>query len=129
MTKTISLKQDLLKASGKLKEALSVEPTELNQDATIQRFEFTFELAWKLMQEILKENRIDVYGVKSVFRESANLGLIENPVIWFEFLEARNLSTHTYDFDEARSIYIKIKDFPQLIDSFLDKVELQGPTS
>lgn len=123
MTKTISLKEDLLKANNKLKEALEVEATELNQDATIQRFEFTFELAWKLMQDVLKENRIDVFGVKSVFRESANLKLIDDPIIWFDFLESRNLSTHTYDSDEARKIYEKTKDFPKLIDSLLEKVD------
>ena len=124
MTKTISIKEDLAKANIKLKEALQVEATELNQDATIQRFEFTFELAWKLMQEILKENRMEeVYGVKSVFRKSATLGLIEDPIVWFDFLEARNLSTHTYDSDESRKIYEKTKDFPKLIDSLLEKVD------
>lgn len=122
MTKLVSLKEDLEKAVRRLKEALGEEPTELHKDATIQRFEFTFEVAWKLMQEILRENRIDAYGVKSVFRESARLGLIEDPQAWFEFLESRNLTTHTYDQDEARKIYDKIKDFPPFIETMLGKV-------
>lgn len=122
MTKTTSLKEDLEKAVKRLKEALSEEPTDLYKDATIQRFEFTFDLAWKLMQEILRENRIDAYGVKNVFRESARLGLIDNLESWFEFLESRNLTTHTYDQDEARSIYSKVKDFPPLIETMLGKV-------
>lgn len=121
MTKAISLHGDLIKANERLKEALAEEPTDLNKDATIQRFEFTFELAWKLMQEILKEERIDVYGVKSVFRESARLGLVEGPVVWFDFLESRNLTAHTYDQDEAREIYEKIKDFPPVVESLIEK--------
>lgn len=122
MTKTVSLKEDLEKAVVQLNEAIHEKPTELNKDATIQRFEFTFELAWKLMQEILRENRIDAYGVKNVFRESARLGLIENLQSWFAFLESRNLTTHTYDQDEARKIYDKIKDFPPLVESMLGKL-------
>lgn len=122
MTKTISLQEDLIKANKKLKEALDEEPTDLNKDASIQRFEFTFELAWKLMQEILKENRIDTYGVKGVFRESARLGLVEDPIPWFGFLESRNLTTHTYDEKESRNIYEKIKAFPALVDLLTEKL-------
>lgn len=47
MTKIESIKTDLKNANIKLLEALQADPTELNQDATIQRFEFTFELSWK----------------------------------------------------------------------------------
>lgn len=122
MTKTLSLKEDLEKAVSRLKEALIEEPTDLNKDASIQRFEFTFELAWKLMQEALKVNRIESYGVKSVVRESARLGLIEDPEVWFKFLEARNATTHTYDQDEARKVYEKIKDFPMAIESLLSNL-------
>lgn len=122
MTKTISLQEDLTKANMRLKEALHEEPTDLNKDASIQRFEFTFELAWKLMQEILKENRIDIYGVKGVFRESARLGLIEDPILWFGFLESRNLTAHTYNEEESRNIYEKIKEFPELIDLLIEKL-------
>jgi len=124
MTKTESLKEDLTKALKALKEALAEEPTVLNQDATIQRFEFTFELSWKLMQEVLRENRIDTYGVRGVFREAARLELVEDPLPWFSFLEARNLTAHTYNEEEARKIYTKIKDFPALVDSLLASTSL-----
>jgi len=40
----------------------------INQDATIQRFEFTFELAWKLMKTILEEEGIKVVSPKNVIR-------------------------------------------------------------
>lgn len=122
MTKTISLKEDLKNALISLKEVLELESTEVNQDATIQRFEFTFELSWKLMQAILGENGIDSYGIKTVIRESARFGMIDNPETWFKFLEDRNITTHTYKEDEARSIYVRIKDFPILIESLLQKV-------
>lgn len=44
-----------LKALGqavqRLRAALEVSETDLSRDATIQRFEFCFELAWKNVQE------------------------------------------------------------------------------
>ncbi len=38
------------KAVNRLNDALSYEKTEMNRDATIQRFEFCFELSWKLLK-------------------------------------------------------------------------------
>jgi hypothetical protein len=53
-----------------------------------------FEHCWKLMQAILQENGIEVYGLRSSIRET-NLGLIDNLKTWLEFLKARNLANHT----------------------------------
>ena len=125
MTKSQSIYEDLVNASARLKEALLL-PSEniINQDATIQRFEFTFELAWKLMQEVLIENRVNTSrGVKTIIRDSANLGIVDDPSAWIKFLEDRNLTAHTYKEDEARSIYKDIKDFPVLFDNLVQKAK------
>ena len=125
MTKSQSIYEDLVNASARLKEALLL-PSEniINQDATIQRFEFTFELAWKLMQEVLIENRVNTSrGVKTIIRDSANLGIVDDPSAWIKFLEDRNLTAHTYKEDEARSIYKDIKDFPVLVDNLVQKAK------
>lgn len=124
MTKTNLLEKDLGNALLRLKEALQEKPIDLNKDATIQRFEFTFELAWKLMQSILKENGIETYGIKTVIREAARFGMVDDPKAWFKFLEDRNLTSHTYKEDEARSIYERIKDFPLLVVDLIEKVKL-----
>ncbi len=86
MSKLEAQYKDLQKVFVRLKEAASL-PNEIiiNQDATIQRFEFTFEVSWKIMQTIVNENKISVYGPKQVIREAAKLGLIDNPVAWFIF--------------------------------------------
>ena len=125
MTKRESINNDLKKALEKLKEVL-VLPSEniVNQDASIQRFEFTFELSWKLMQEVLIENRVDTSrGVKTIIRDSANLGIITDPEIWFKFLADRNTTAHTYKEDEARSVYKDLKYFPPLVEELLIKVK------
>ena len=41
---------------------------------------------------------------KVVIREMAQSGLIIDPEVWFGFLEARNLSSHSYDEEVAKKI-------------------------
>lgn len=120
MTKIQSITSDLTNANLRLAEALNAEPTDLNQDATIQRFEFTFELSWKLMQEVLTNNLRKTRGVKDVIRQAVDMALIDNIEKWFKFLECRNLTVHTYKLEIARSIYTQIKDFPAEVDKLLE---------
>lgn len=123
MTKTHALLLDLKNASGRLKEATGLSVTPINQDATIRRFEFSFELSWKLMQSILAENGIEAYGPKNAIRESAKLGLIDNPQRWLEFLKARNLTTHTYKEELAKQVYKEAKVFVKTLEEFVKKAQ------
>jgi len=123
MTKAQSLLSDLKKAVNKLKEAISLPASEINRDATIKRFEFCFELCWKLMQAILQENGIEAYGPKGSIREAAKLGLIDNPKIWLEFLKARNLTSHTYEENVAEKVYNKVKRFNKIAEVFTKNAE------
>jgi len=119
MTKLQSQYDDLKKAYHRLKEALSLPPTNIHQDATIQRFEFTFETSWKLMNNIVRENGIDVYGPKNTFRAVAKLGLIDDPSSWFLFLEARNYTTHIYDEKIAKWVYTTAKKFLPFVEKLI----------
>jgi len=119
MTKIQTIISDLSNANQRLAEALNAEASDLNQDASIQRFEFTFELSWKLMQEILTSNLRKTRGVKDVIRQAVDFSLIDNFQIWFDFLENRNLTVHTYKLETARSIYTHIKNFPTEVDKLL----------
>ena len=104
MTKNPAQYEDLKKKLfGRLKEAV-ILPSDvtINQDATIQRFEFTFELAWKLMKTILETEGLEAISPKNVIREGATIGLIDDPQKWFGFLENRNLSVHTYKEEIAK---------------------------
>lgn len=76
----------------------------------IQNFEFTYELCWKFIQRWLKENRdfIDAKQPRTrreLFRISAKEGLINDPLLWFEYAEARNLSSHAYSEDKAKIVF------------------------
>ena len=117
--KSQSILEDLKKAFLRLREALDLPKTQISRDATIQRFEFTFELSWKLMQTILKDNSIEAYGPKNAIRESAKLSLIDDPSKWFEFLEARNQIAHTYNDKLADDVYNKANEFIMYLQVYL----------
>ena len=51
-------KKVLAKATERLKEALNEKETEIAIDGTLHRFEFTFELAWKTMKDLMEYNGI-----------------------------------------------------------------------
>lgn len=125
LSKPEKLLADLKRATQRLKEALGAEPTQLNQDATIQRFEFTFELAWKLMQILIRDKGIEVFGPKDVIRRAAQVRLVDDPEAWIGFLQARNLTTHVYDQPVAEEIYNRAKEFPVIVEELIEKVKIE----
>ena len=122
MTKLKNLIKDLKKANQRLKEAVKLSPTRIHKDATIQRFEFTFELAWKTIQEYVRDQGFNCNSPKNCIREVARLEIIDNPEDWFVFLDNRNLIAHTYNEKLSDQIYRKILKFPQEIDNLLKKL-------
>lgn len=78
------------------------------RDASIQRFEFCVELAWKTSAKVLGSASTTA---KPVIREMAQNGLIDSPEKWFEFIEARNRSSHTYDENQAKLVFSSATDF------------------
>ena len=68
------------------------------KEGVIQRFEFTHELAWKLMKDILQnEGFQDVLGSRTAIKTAFNQGLIKNGKLWIEMIESRNRTVHTYN--------------------------------
>ncbi|MDA1317444.1 MAG: HI0074 family nucleotidyltransferase substrate-binding subunit [bacterium] len=122
MTKLTRLIDDLDNAIKQLDEATQLEKTRINQDATIQRFEFTFELAWKVMQELGRESDRTTYGPRNSIREAGNTGIIDNVELWMTFLESRNMTVHTYNEATANEVYEKAKEFVPIVKTFQSSV-------
>lgn len=72
------------KALFTLKSALDIEKiNDLERDGAIQRFEYCFELSWKVLKIIIKnQNSLDILTPKEVFKKAFKTGLIENELIW-----------------------------------------------
>lgn len=114
----------LKKALSALQEALALPKNDITRDATIQRFEYTFELTWKLLKRHLaQEAGIQEYSIKNLFRDAAKANLIENVEAWFAYLEARNLTSHTYNEKTANETYQAAKHFAVDANKLLQKLE------
>jgi nucleotidyltransferase substrate binding protein (TIGR01987 family) len=65
-----------------------------------------------------------VASPKAVFREAAKHGIIDNPSDWFSFLDARNLTAHTYVEAVADKVYKVAKnDFTLALDKLIETTE------
>ena len=105
------LQADCRAAFARLEAALEQDPraTDLVVDGTIQRFEFAFELAWKLMQAILKVHGIEAASPRTAIKEAFRVGWLPDGEGWIDMLEDRNKTSHLYDETAAQAIYDKIK--------------------
>lgn len=97
----------------------------LAQEGLIQRFEYTFELAWKCLQDILQERGYEgIRGPKPVLEQSFQDGLIGDGVLWMEMLKARNEASHLYDEKVFTTIYGKAKnEFVKALRSLKKKLD------
>ena len=104
--------EDYHRALGRLQTALEkdADTDDMYLDATIQRFEFCFELAWKLMKVVLEYEGSEVNSPRSTIREAWKQGLIADAEAWLDMMEKRNLSAHTYDEHSAWGIYRVVKE-------------------
>jgi nucleotidyltransferase substrate binding protein (TIGR01987 family) len=123
MSKLYNLKISLKTANDRLKEVLEMEETQVNQDATIQRFEFCFELAWKLMQEYTRDQGFDCNSPKSSIREAGKLEIVDDVEKWLIFLQSRNNVAHMYNAEMAKIVFKEAKKLPMFIDKILKKIE------
>lgn len=105
-------KEDFLNALDRLQEALQQEPTELVIDGTLHRFEFTFELAWKLIKSHLEYMGVaeTTGSPRETIQNGFKQGIIENGEEWINMMLSRNSLSHIYDEKTSREIYNKIKN-------------------
>lgn len=87
---------------------------EVVRDAAIKRFEFTYEIAWKMMKRHLEwagQSGLSALPRRELFRLAARSSLIEDPARWFTYHDGRNLTSHTYDEANARQVVALLRDF------------------
>ena len=99
------------RALDRFSEALQQEKNDLRIDASIQRFEFTFELAWKTAKRALLVEGIICKTPRECLKESFRLGLIKNEEEWLAMLDDRNAMSHIYSEEEARIIFARLPDY------------------
>lgn len=109
--------ESFFEAIQRLQEALAESETSLSRDASIQRFEFTVELAWKSIQKFLASEQIICQSPKSCFQEAFQFGLIKDDEKWIVMMDDRNLTVHTYNEELAKEIYGRLPEYLPLLQS------------
>jgi len=123
LEKTIKVSENKLLIAG-----LDEDTKDAIRAGVIQNFEFTYELCWKFMRRWIKENA-DVEEAeyprtrKELFRMAARFSLIKEPLTWFSYGDARNLTSHTYDEDKAETVYETAVDFIEDAKYLLERLQ------
>ena len=107
----IERQTDVRESAARLAEAVAQTESDLIRDATIQRFEFTFEVVWKTLKLYLERQGHECGGPRPTLKKAFAENLIPTPEeadVWLEMLEDRNLTSHAYDEELASRIYSHI---------------------
>ena len=94
-----------LKLSQAVAQAKEKKLSELETEGLIQRFEYTYELAWKTLQDYIKDIGIpDINGPSKVLQEALKMKLITDSSGWSQLKKSREKTSHTYDPETAEEI-------------------------
>lgn len=125
----------LEKALAALERALSrhaADPLDEElRDACIQRFEFTYELAWKMLKrrmelDLPSPQELDGMSYRTLIRMGAEQGLIDDVPAWFVYRDKRNLTSHTYDAAKAADVAASLPSFAVHARRLLERLQTKG---
>jgi nucleotidyltransferase substrate binding protein (TIGR01987 family) len=105
-------------------EVVALDETDIIRDSLIQRFEFTYELAWKTMFYWLRAEDEQVLEMqKPILQAAFRCALIDDPRVWEDIKKQRDLTSHTYN--EAKAIdvaaFVRSVAMPEF-DDFRQKI-------
>jgi nucleotidyltransferase substrate binding protein (TIGR01987 family) len=87
------------------------ELNEMEEQGLIKAFEYTYELSWKTLQDLLKEKGYnDISSPKPVIEQCFQDGYIIKGKEWLKMHNSRNLTTHSYDKETADEIVLQIRE-------------------
>lgn len=123
MTKFDAVRQDFINALTRLKEVLAMEKTSVTRDSAIQRFEFTIDLAWKMMKVCLEEKKgVICTSPKGCIQDAFQNGMIAYDEYWLELIDLRNETSHTYKEALAEEVFGQLPKAAEYCEMLLEKM-------
>ena len=94
------------------------EPSEVQRDAAIQRFEYTFETVWKSAQALLAREGIEANSPRAAVRRCRQVGLLSDTQAEsaMRAIADRNLTSHTYKRALAEEVYTRLSSHARLFE-------------
>lgn len=102
--------------------------SDIERDAAIQRFEYSFEATWKAAQMYLREMEgVEQASPKGVIRASYQVRVLDEQQTEsaLKMTDQRNLTVHTYNEVLAQSIYARLEGYYHLMIQWLDALEVR----
>ena len=120
------------KAVGRLQNAIHIiyqekqysgDVDELLKEGLVQRFEYTQELAWKVMKDYEEyQGYTGIQGSRDAIRKALQMGIVEDAA-WMNTIASRNLTSHCYDEEEFNRILRQItNDYLPIFVKFCEKM-------
>jgi nucleotidyltransferase substrate binding protein (TIGR01987 family) len=82
---------------------------EIIKEGLIQRFEYTYEMAWNVMKDYaLYQGNSEIGGSRDAIRYAFSSNLITDGDMWMDMIKSRIKTSHTYNEETAQEIYQKI---------------------
>jgi len=82
---------------------------EIIKEGLIQRFEYTYEMAWNVMRDYaLFQGNSEIGGSRDAIRYAFSSNLITDGDLWMDMIKSRIKTSHTYNEETANEIYLKI---------------------
>ena len=123
--------RDAESALARLGEVLATErPTDVERDAAIQRFEFTFETVWKAAQRYLAVmERIEAGSPGAVIRacRESGMGDEDSAEARLRAVEDRNLTSHMYSEALAQEIFARLPEHRDTLAAWFADIAARAP--
>lgn len=99
--------------------------SELEQQGLIQAFEYTHELAWKVMKDyFVYQGNTSITGSRDAVREAFAVQLIADGQGWMDMIKSRNQSSHTYNPETADAVMRDVVErYAALFEAFARHME------
>ena len=111
MSKLDVLRKQYKKAVKRFDEILAEDKNDIVRDSAIKRFEFTFDLSWKIIKAFLEEEKgIKCLSPKECFQQAYAQSLIDYDDFWLKMTDWRNEVVHTYGESFADAFYERLKE-------------------
>jgi len=110
----------------------AIRPNIFVRDACIQRFEYTYELSWKMLKRFLETTsanpvEIDEMSFQNLIRTGSEKGLLLHGWdIWTDYRKARSTTSHVYNEKKAIEVFSVIPGFLQEAEHLLQKLQVNN---
>ncbi|MEO6352116.1 MAG: nucleotidyltransferase substrate binding protein [Burkholderiaceae bacterium] len=127
-----SLVNALLRLDEGLQAYGAAPENALYRDATIQRFEFSYELSHKMLKRYLEmaapnPASIDEMAFPDMIRTASEQGLLRSGWDrWKDYRNARSITSHTYDEEKAKQVMVIVPDFLLEARALLGELQKRG---